>query len=208
MKNLFLFFLLFFFVSAVSAQTDTAGNQSNVVINKKKWSFRAYPRFNNDINSDIFGVFDQQRQYEKDYREAVEYNRSRQAQGLPPAPLPNHPTPSLTSGSLGKIFSTNGYYLYEINITNHSQKTISSITWDYTFFDIDKNQEAGRREFITTTKILPVKSKTLSEKSKIYPTTTVDASQEGKKFDAKYSEKIFIKRIEYSDGSAWNAPTN
>ena len=208
MKNLFLSFLLLIFFSFASAQISNNDGQSDLRINRKKWSYKIYPRLDQDISTDIFKANDQRREDVQAARQNIESNKSRVAQGLPTIspPTSNRILPDTVLKE--NIFSPPGYYLYEMNITNSGQKTISSITWNYVFFDIAKNREAGRQVFIVNEKIAPGKTKTVSGKSNAYPTGTVDASYGNKKFQDVYSENIYIQRIEYSDGSVWSSPVN
>lgn len=206
MNKLFLFFLVAVFFSSALAQAPS-GNQSNLSINKKSWSFRLFPEYDYNSDADIFRANDDARNYNRAVVENSRQNAYLKSRGMPIVKPPSRPM-STNAPTQEEMFATTGYFTYEIIVKNSSEKKISAVVWDYVFTDIAKHQEAGRRQFKSIKSIRPGESKTLSEKSTIYPTSAIDASKSSKKFSDIYSEQIVILQVEYADGSVWTAPSN
>jgi hypothetical protein len=206
-RNLFLLCVLSIAFVSVSAQTSEYKNPPNIAVSKQSWSFKKNPDYT-DLNTDVFKANDQFREFNRAVTDNARENNNRRAAGLPPLSPPSRKPISESDSPQRNLPREDGYYVYQIELKNSGEKTIRSVTWDYVFFETSKNLEAGRRTFSVAKEIRAGQTKTLSEKSYLYPTLTVDASDSDKKFHEKYSEKIFIKKIEYSDGSIWTAPSN
>ncbi len=99
-------------------------------------------------------------------------------------------------------------YTYRVRMKNTGSKTIARIEWDYFFLNPDTLQEAGHRSFSHEVKIRPGKEVALSGQSSSPPIRVIDATKPVQGLNARYSEKIVIRRIEYADGSVWTRLAN
>jgi hypothetical protein len=98
---------------------------------------------------------------------------------------------------------TKDQYIYNLKIKNGGDKTIKSVQWTYLFLDKVTNEEVGRHEFHSVTKLGPKSSKTISEAVLSPPTRVVSAGKPGTDYHNAYTEKAVISRVEFSDGSSW-----
>ena len=99
-------------------------------------------------------------------------------------------------------------YIYEVKVRNTGEKEIRTLIWEYVFFEPGTERELGRRRFVSRESIGPGKTRNLVLRSASSPTGTIDASKAGKKSRDEYSEQVVIQRIEYADGSVWQAASN
>ena len=130
-------------------------------------------------------------------------NDIRRSQGRPTLDMPQPKMKTDPAGSDNTLS-----YVYELKLRNDSSKEISAVTWEYVFFAPDTGQEVGRRKFESKERIAGGKVRNLVMRSAIPPTGTVNAAQAAPKSPEKYSEKIVIQSVEYSDGSKWSATSN
>lgn len=212
MKQIFLLILLLTAAFSISAQISGAADASNLAVIEKKWSFTKQPYSLLDTSKPFgdpqgaFSANDSQREFSQAVKENTRQNEIRTAQGLPRLPPPTRGGSSSNDSKTPADAAR--FYKYQVKVKNTGQKTIRFVTWDYVFFDNTKKTEAGRRHFITAKKIRAGETGKLSEKSFSYPTNTIDAAQGDKKFNEQYSERIIIQKIEYSDGTVWNAASH
>jgi len=94
-------------------------------------------------------------------------------------------------------------FLYRASLKNTGARTVVEIDWDYVFFDAVTGEELGRREFTSTERIEPGKSKELSFTVNKPPTQRISVYVLGKKERDGLAEKLNIVRVQYSDGSVW-----
>lgn len=94
-------------------------------------------------------------------------------------------------------------FLYKVQVRNSGQKVLKALEWDYVFFDVNSQNEIGRRRFRSEVKIEPGKSKELKFILPTPPTHTVSIHSLGKNERANLGELVMIWRIEYADGSVW-----
>jgi len=94
-------------------------------------------------------------------------------------------------------------FLYAVQVRNSGDKVIKAVDWDYVFFDLNNQNELGRRQFRTEEKIAPGKSKELKSFMRTPPTQTVSIHSLVKNERANLGEQVVIVRIEYLDGSVW-----
>lgn len=92
-------------------------------------------------------------------------------------------------------------YKYTLEVKNTALKQITEVFWDYVFTDSRTQQEMLRHHFASKMTIKPGKSAKLAIYSIAAPFLVVDAKQTR----PSKSEQVFIKRIVYVDGSAWEA---
>ncbi len=94
-------------------------------------------------------------------------------------------------------------FLYRVHVRNSGDKTIKSVDWDYVFFDVNNQNEMGRRQFRSEEKIAPGKAKELKFFITTPPTKTVSIHSLDKNERTNLGEAVVIVRVEYSDGSIW-----
>jgi hypothetical protein len=99
-------------------------------------------------------------------------------------------------------------YRYKVTIRNDGDKTIKSIDWDYYFVDLLTNQELARHQFTSDETIKPGKSKEISVLYLKPPVKTVDAHSLRKKEGESFAGRVVIARLQFSDGSVWQHPSN
>lgn len=94
-------------------------------------------------------------------------------------------------------------FIYKASVKNIGDESIKVIDWDYIFFDAATGEELGRREFSSIEKIAPGKSKDLTFMIGVPPTQRISAYALDKKERMGLTERVVIRRVEYSDGSVW-----
>jgi hypothetical protein len=126
-------------------------------------------------------------------------NEKLRGQGMPPR---EPPSPEFRT----ETGSPSASYVYEVKLRNGGEKEISSVTLEYVFFTPGTETEVGRRRFTSKKRIRAGKTVDLVMRSAIPPTGTIDASKAGSKIPEKYTERIIILSVEYTDGSKWPSP--
>ena len=94
-------------------------------------------------------------------------------------------------------------FIYKASVKNIGDESIKVIDWDYIFFDAATGEELGRREFSSIEKIAPGKSKDLTFMIGVPPTQRISVYALDKKERMGLTERVVIRRVEYSDGSVW-----
>lgn len=94
-------------------------------------------------------------------------------------------------------------FLYSVQVRNSSDKVIKAVDWDYVFFDVNNQDELGRRQFRSEERISPGKAKELKYFITTPPTQTVSIHSLDKNERANLGEVVVIVRVEYLDGSVW-----
>ena len=97
-------------------------------------------------------------------------------------------------------------FVYKTTVRNNADKTITTIDWDYIFLDKATNEELGRQQFTNDEKIAPGKSKELIISITKPPTQTISVTALNKHEADGLLSRVAIVRIQYSDGSIWEAP--
>ncbi len=97
-------------------------------------------------------------------------------------------------------------FVYKASVQNNGQKTIKSIDWDYVFFDLGTNSEAGRRQFTSEQKIPPGRARELSFFIPFPPTKTISIEALDKHERDGLGERIELIRVQFSDGTSWQIP--
>ncbi len=105
-----------------------------------------------------------------------------------------------------KVTTSRYVFTYKATVRNLSTKTITSLDWDYVFFDKGTESELGRHEFTNDEKIGPGKSRELQVSLRKPPTQTISVTSLNKNEGDSLIGRIIIVRIQYSDGSSWQAP--
>lgn len=96
-------------------------------------------------------------------------------------------------------------YRYKVTLRNEGLKTTASIDWDYLFIDPTTQQIMGRHQFTSDESIKPGKSKEITVLYLSTPIKAVNAKTFGGKA-ASLIEQVVIMRVQYTDGSVWQAP--
>lgn len=193
--------LLFLFGTGASAQAlSNPSDQPNVTVVQKKWRMEVR---NPSLDKDPVKAAQASEQAEQERKGNDRQNDIRSQQGMPPVTT-SVPVPATETGARGLLVS----YIYEVRVINTGKKEIRTLSWEYLFFEPGTERELGRRRFVSKVTIGPGKTKTLLERSASSPTGTVDATRAGKKPQDLYSEQVVIQRIEYADGSVWQATPN
>lgn len=96
-------------------------------------------------------------------------------------------------------------YKYRAKVTNVGGKKIMAIVWEYRFTEVGSRGVHSHR-FRTVTRINPGRSKELVAFSYAPPSRTINVASYGLKGSKPFEEQVFIDRVEYSDGSAWQRP--
>lgn len=128
-------------------------------------------------------------------KETIRTNQVRTELGRDPLPLP-------TQNSSGIVVAAKSvWYIYTTKLKNTGTKTISSVVWEYVFFDPAKKADVSRHRCISNGEIKPGKSKTLTGRTKSPQSRVVDASKPDPQ--EKPKETIVVHRIEFTDGTFW-----
>ncbi|PYS73069.1 MAG: hypothetical protein DMF69_05925 [Acidobacteria bacterium] len=97
-------------------------------------------------------------------------------------------------------------FMYKTTIRNLSEKTILSVDWDYVFLDKMDNTELNRHQFTSDEKIGPGKAKELVVNLRRPPTQTISVTSLNKNEAESVLGQVVVMRVQYSDGSSWQAP--
>lgn len=177
----------------------TAAEPAGLTVIKNQWHREFHnPALERDPNAEVT----ESQTSDRLRREIEQANDIRGSQGKPTVDLPQ---PTIKTDPTSNSMLS---YVYELKIRNNGSKEISAVTWEYVFSAPDTGQEVGRRKFESKERIAGGKVRNLVMRSAIPPTGTVNASQAASKSPEKYSEKIVIQSVEYSDGSKWSATSN
>jgi hypothetical protein len=183
---------------ALSASAQVLSDPSatpRVAVIQKNWRIEVR---NPALERDPLKPNKERQQEEIDLKGDARENENRINQGLPALP-PRVRVSAPESGAHGLSVT----YIYEVKVRNTGQKPISTITWEYLFFEPGTEREVGRRRFVNKVTIGPGRTRNLSIRSAMPPTGSIDATKAGKKPRDHYSEKIVIQSLAYADGSVW-----
>jgi hypothetical protein len=97
-------------------------------------------------------------------------------------------------------------FVYKTTLRNATEKTITSVDWDYVFVDRGNETELGRQQFTSDEKIAPGKTKELSVVASKPPTQTISVTSLNTSERDSLSGRIIIVRLQFSDGSLWQQP--
>ena len=92
-------------------------------------------------------------------------------------------------------------YSYVTNVRNDSGKTVKVIFWEFRFIEIARPTNVIRRQFLCSVNLKNGDSKELSVFSLLAPSDVIDAESLAKSTDKLFDEKVFVNRIEFSDGT-------
>ena len=192
---LLLIFLLWLDVSAQSSASRPEPPDLTVI--KKNWRKEIH---HPALTADPFRSNDEQAELQRAQKDNAIRNAVRVKEGGTPLPTTraSRPIESEPEGPSAR-------FVYRVTVKNTGTKTITSLAWDYLFFDSDKVEQVGQHSFRQRVKIRPGKSIELIGQSAFPPTRVVDAAKSPQP-RAVLSEEVSICLIEYEDGSAWQRP--
>jgi len=200
MKGPGLLLLVFLVLVDVSAQSSASQPDAPyLTIVKKNWRKEIH---HPALTSDPFRPNDEQAELQRTQRDNGVRNAVRVREGTTPLPTVRASKPMQTEAE-----GPTARFIYSVTVKNTGTKTITGLAWDYLFFDSDKVEQIGQHSFQQQVKIRPGKSTELIRQSAMPPTRVIDATKAGKG-EVKMSEEVFIRRIEYEDGSVWQRPLN
>lgn len=198
MKFLSLVLLLFIFTQCAAAQAlSNPSELPKVTVIQKKWHIEVR---NPALDKDLFKSIKEREQEESKRRDLDKQNEIRAQQGMPTVTPPMR-GPAPETGDRGLSVT----YIYEVKVRNTGEKEIRTLTWEYVFYEPGMEREVGRRRFVSKLSIRHGKTRNLIMRSSSSPTGTIDATKAGKKPRDHYAEQVVIQRIEYADGSVWQA---
>jgi hypothetical protein len=97
-------------------------------------------------------------------------------------------------------------FIYKVSVRNNSDKVIKTIDWDYVFIDRNAQMEIGRRQFGSSQKISPGKTKDLQFFITTPPTKTISVTSLRQDERKSLDESVVVVRVEYEDGTFWQRP--
>jgi len=92
-------------------------------------------------------------------------------------------------------------YSYLANVRNDSGKTVKIIFWEYRFVEIARPENVIRRQFICSVNLKKGDTKELAAFSLLAPSDVINTESLAKSTEKPFDEKVFINRIEFSDGT-------
>jgi hypothetical protein len=98
-------------------------------------------------------------------------------------------------------------YAYKALVKNTGGREIQAVRWDYVFVDAGTQEEAGRHQFHSASKIRPGKEVSLVGASASGPPQVVSAGALSKDARAPLAERVILQCVIYSDGSLWRQPS-
>lgn len=204
MKTLVLMILVLSPAALTVAQTPS--NQSNehgVSVAEWRWSRQSLP--SPALFEDPLRVAEDQARLDNARNETIQQNKLRVKAGVEQTPVPTNNSIG-GSGSRRRSTASPYQYLYEVKLSNTGAKKILSLSWEYTFTDQSNGSVAGRHQFTHKVSLRPGQRKKLVGRSALPPSLVVNAAPGGPESSSGYSEKVFIQRIEFDDGTVWEAP--
>ncbi|HEX8559248.1 MAG TPA: hypothetical protein VF668_14175 [Pyrinomonadaceae bacterium] len=205
MKTLVLVALSLLSAGSAAAQTPPSQNAAaphGVVVLEHGWHTQA--AYNPALFEDPLRVAEEQARMDSVRNEVIQLNKIRVQAGVEQVPVPTGG--GMTSASNRGVRSNNrSHYVYDVKLTNTGTKKIRSLDWEYVLVDSSTGTVAGRRQFTSKVGLRPGQKKKLSGRSTLPPSLTVDASQ-GR--DARFKEKVVIRRVEFEDGAVWQNPAD
>ena len=198
MKVLTLLLFVFFLAADISAQPSSSlPDAPGVEVGKISWQKDVFvpalfedPLRPNQERADLV----------RDQKATIRENVIRTQGGQPPLPLPTAKPADANS----ERSSTS--YRYTAKIKNTGEKTIRNIDWQYLFFDPETGVEVGQHRYRTNVKVRPGKNADLVGRSTTPPVGVVTVTKTSDGLRSKYSERVVIHSIEYTDGTIWNRP--
>ena len=196
MKVIFSATLLFLSAIGICAQTPVDPIGAPVTVIKQEWRFQIR---NPSLDESPFLDIEDRVQTEQDLRDTAAENRRRARIGVRPVKPPERPATEKNDGPASAV------YIYKIKVKNTGAKEVRALTLEYVFSELDTKREISRRQFVSNEEIDPGDTTELIFRSIAPPTGTINAGEAGKKSGKLYFEQVFIRNVEYTDGTTWQA---
>lgn len=94
-------------------------------------------------------------------------------------------------------------FAYKVKIQNAGQKVAEVVFFEYQFTESATPANTTRRQFLCGVNVKPGKEKELVAFSLSGPSDVISVGSLSNKEGSLFQEKVFINRVEYSDGSIW-----
>jgi hypothetical protein len=94
-------------------------------------------------------------------------------------------------------------YTYQLTVQNKSAKVIRNIFWEYEFTQVGNTGNVTHRKFMCGSDLKPDRQRDLEIFSLVGPSEVVNVKTLDKGAADKYRAAVFINRVEYADGTAW-----
>ena len=196
MKFIFSALLLILPAIGINAQTSAESTEATVTVIKKEWRFQIR---NPSLDESPFLDIEDRVQTEQDLRDTAAENRRRARIGARPIKPPERAPVEKNDGPASAV------YIYKIKVKNTGAKAVRELTLEYVFSDFNTKREISRRQFVSKEEIDPGDTTDLVFRSVAPPTGTINAEAAGKKSGEVYFEQVFIRKVEYADGTVWQA---
>lgn len=196
MKITFSVLLLVLSAIGICAQTPVDPIGAPVTVIKQEWRFQIR---NPSLDESPFLDIEDRVQTEQDLRDTAAENRRRARIGVRPIKPPERPPVEKNDSPASAV------YIYKIKVKNTGAKAIRALTLEYVFSELDTKREISRRQFVSKEEIDPGDTTDLIFRSIAPPTGTINAEAAGKKSGELYFEKVLIQKVEYADGTVWQA---
>lgn len=202
MKTLILVVLMLSPAALAVAQTPSSQNGApGVSVAEWRWSRQSLP--SPALFEDPLQVAEEQARLDDARSAVIQQNKRRAQAGVQQAPVPTNN--GMSGGGTGR--RRNPYqYVYEVKFSNTGEKKILRVYWEYTFTDSADGAVAGQHQFTHEVSLRPGRSKKLVGRSNLPPTRVVNAARGGQESTSGYLEQVSIRRVEFEDGTAWEAP--
>jgi hypothetical protein len=92
-------------------------------------------------------------------------------------------------------------FLYSLKIKNKSDRKIEVVFWEFRFTELANPSNVVRRQFLCASKMKPGEKLELSGVSTLGPSEVISADSLKDASEKLFDEKIFLNRIEFSDGA-------
>lgn len=216
MKTLTLAALLLLPAAVASAQTSTGAEVApGVTVAHLKWRLEVR---NPALTEDPMSANDEQTDWMRAQRETNRQNNDRARAGQNALPPPSRAI-GVTQPANPESADTNVTprrkraddrepgveYVYEAKFSNNGSKAIKSLDWEYVLTDPQTQREVGNHQFTTQVNIRPGKSEKLVGRSTSTPAQVVSVAKTNKQSQGQFNESVRVRRIEYADGTAWQA---
>lgn len=197
----YLILVLSIFLAAVAVSAQVSPNSSQLTVIEKKWQVMPSAAVLSALNEDPFRANNETNQAIQDRKDDLRDNEIRRKQGLPLQP----PRTRVKPVDAAYPTASSNSYTYRIKVRNDAAKTIQTVVWEYVFFNRTTKQETGRHQFTSKTNLKPGETDKLVVRYGSAPSSVVNAADAGRKPRDQFVEEVYIKSIQYADGSLWQA---
>jgi hypothetical protein len=97
-------------------------------------------------------------------------------------------------------------YVYKIKARNDGLKTIKALYWEYQFLYPGTQTVLATHRIVSSKKLSPGKTGVFKAEMAEPPVAFVSDDQFDQEFQLKFTERLIILRVDYTDGSVWRRP--